>query len=339
MKRLSPRYVLVVAAVICAVPGTAFGGGLTADLVNSAKFDVSPSSEPEEGQEAARDPVLLKAQILLDRARFSPGVIDGWPGDNTVNAIKAFEKRHGLEIDGQLDSQVWKKLAAGQNLPVLVNYTITTDDVSGPFLENDPEPGDFAGMSKLKALSFNGPVELLAEKFHMDQDLLHALNPDATFDEAGSEIVVAHVAAEKAKVDVARVEVDKAAEHVRAFDENGALIATYPATIGSPEYPELSGTHTVRAVAISPVYYFDPESLKTLDVNLDTRAEIAAGPNNPVGDVWIDLSKDTFGIHGTPDPEKVGKETSHGCVRLTNWDALELAHMVRPGTEVVFLDN
>lgn len=338
MKRISLASVLSIVGFIFVLPGSATADGLTPELVNRAEFGASGSATAKNGNEPARDPALLKAQILLDRAHFSPGVVDGWPGDNTVNAIKAFEAEQGLKVDGKLDDAVWNKLSLKDTEPVLVTYTIVDADVAGPFLAEDPKPGDFAAMSKLDSLAYNGPVELLAEKFHMDQDLLQALNPEADFTVAGTEVVVADTGSDEGHADVSRIEVNKAGEIVNVFDADGNLVAAYPATIGSSEYPELDGKHSVRAIAISPIYYFDPSTLKTLSVNLDTRAEIAAGPNNPVGNVWIDLSKDTFGIHGTPDPEKVGKENSHGCVRLTNWDALELARMVSNGTEVEFVN-
>jgi lipoprotein-anchoring transpeptidase ErfK/SrfK len=130
------------------------------------------------------------------------------------------------------------------------------------------------------------------------------------------------------------IEVDKAASALRAFTADGTLVATYPATIGSNTFPSPSGEMEVRAVAPAPTYHFDPEGRSW---GPDEKLTIAAGPNNPVGGTWIDLTKEGYGIHGTPEPRLIGKTSSHGCVRLTNWDAEELAKAVSPGTKVEFV--
>ena len=163
---------------------------------------------------------------------------------------------------------------------------------------------------------------------------LEALNPDADFGAAGTEILVAASGDDSLSAHVARVEVDKSRSAVRAYAEDGTLLATYPATIGSGSFPSPSGAMTVRAVAPEATYHFDPEGR---DWGPDRTLTIAAGPNNPVGGIWIDLSKDGYGIHGTPEPRLIGKTSSHGCVRLTNWDAAELAEAVGQGTAVEFV--
>jgi len=181
----------------------------------------------------------------------------------------------------------------------------------------------------------------LAEKFHMDEDLLKGLNPGKRFDEAGASIVVANVAvhpesgkqAEKA----AKIEIVKSEHVLRAIAKDGSIMAVYPASIGSEEKPAPSGSYTVRAIAPRPNYTYNPE-YDFKGVRSKEKFEIKPGPNNPVGSTWIDLSVESFGIHGTPEPEKVGKAYSHGCARLTNWDAEELSKMVEKGTPVVFID-
>jgi lipoprotein-anchoring transpeptidase ErfK/SrfK len=284
------------------------------------------------------DPALIKAQVLLDRARFSPGVIDGLNGENLQNALKIFEKTNELKPDGTLDEEVWRKLAETSTEPVLTEYTITDEDVKGPFSDI---PDEMEDQAKLDRLGYSSPEELLAEKFHMDVDLLKALNPDKSFDEAGTAIVVTSVDAkakpEKQNEKVGKIEIDKGEKVLRALAKDGSLIAVYPASIGSEEKPAPSGSHTIQAVAKNPTYTYNPE-YGFKGVKAKEKFTIKPGPNNPVGSTWIDLSIESFGIHGTPEPAKVGKAYSHGCVRLTNWDAEELAQMVEKGTQVEFLD-
>jgi lipoprotein-anchoring transpeptidase ErfK/SrfK len=178
-------------------------------------------------------------------------------------------------------------------------------------------------------------LEALAEKFHMSRPLLQQLNRGADFGKAGTHITVVNVPDKpKPAAKAARVEVDKSREAVTAFDANGRMIAYYPASVGSRSLPSPTGLRKVRAIATSPKYYYRPDSgVAGPKENLT----IAAGPNNPVGSVWIDLDAAGYGIHGTPEPEDIGKTFSHGCVRLTNWDAQELATLVAPGTPVEFV--
>jgi len=283
--------------------------------------------------EAQRRDLLLRAQVLLDRAHFSPGVIDGQDGENARNAVMAFERANDLPVDGQLDAAVWTRLTADAR-PALTDYVITADDVAGPFVDRIPE--DYVQMAALDRLAFSGPLEALAERFHMDPTLLQALNPGVDFARAGTRIVVAAVSSQPLPAKVAVVEVDKALKQVRAYDSAGRLLAAYPATVGSGDNPTPSGEWAVRAVAHAPTWTYDPSRLNFGDRKAG-RQTIAAGPNNPVGAVWIDLTKDTYGIHGTPEPELVGKAASHGCVRLTNWDAEQLARAVDKGARVVFV--
>jgi lipoprotein-anchoring transpeptidase ErfK/SrfK len=284
------------------------------------------------------DPALIKAQVLLDRARFSPGVIDGRNGDNLQDAVKAFERARDLKVDGVIDEEVWAKLNEGSSDPAVIEYKIGDGDVKGPFVKEIPEK--LEDQASLERLGYTSPLELLAEKFHMDSDLLKALNPGKSFEKAGTSIVVANVGSER-KPDktqkVTRVEVVKSQRVLRALTEDGQLVAVYPASIGSKEKPAPEGTYTVRAVAENPTYTYNPD-YDFKGVKAEKKFVIKPGPNNPVGSVWIDLSVDSFGIHGTPEPDKVGKTYSNGCARLTNWDAEELARLVHKGTTVTFID-
>jgi lipoprotein-anchoring transpeptidase ErfK/SrfK len=318
----------------CGLAGLGFMGSaqaqtLTLEAVNTANL----AAKAEKGL----SPAIVKAQVLLDRARFSPGAIDGRDGENVQNAIKAFEAARGLKVDGKLDEELWGKLNETLADPVLIAYTIGEDDVKGPFVDKIPDK--LEDQAKLDRLGYAGAEELLSEKFHMDSDLLKALNPGKEFDRAGASIVVANVDVESSgePEKVARIEVVKGEHVLRALAEDGSLIAVYPASIGSEEKPAPSGTHKVKGIARNPTYTYNPE-YAFKGVSAKEKFVVKPGPNNPVGSVWIDLSIDSFGIHGTPEPDKVGKAYSQGCVRLTNWDVAELAKMVRKGAEVTFRD-
>ncbi len=190
-----------------------------------------------------------------------------------------------------------------------------------------------AALAKLDSPAYSGPVEELAERFHMDDALLKALNPQADFTKAGTVVTVAAVAKTKLPP-VTRIEVDKTEQAVRAY-AGDKLVAVYPATVGSQERPAPDGSWKVRTVATKATYTFDPKRLTFGDPGLG-KLTVKAGPNNPVGTTWIALTKPTYGIHGTPDPRLVGKRASHGCIRLTNWDVEQLAQAVKAGAEVVF---
>jgi lipoprotein-anchoring transpeptidase ErfK/SrfK len=260
-------------------------------------------------------------------------------GENVELAVLAYRNAQGLGSDGKLDDVAWQRLSESSNGPVLREYTITKQDVDGPFTEEIPD--HLEKQAKLKRLGYTGPRELLAEKFHMDEDFLEELNPGAQFGRPGTTIIVANVIDEQAPAEPpnpSRVEIDKDRKQLRVFGEREELLATYPATIGSDSRPAPSGEHKVREVVRNPNYTYNPD-YKFDGIDAKKPFTIAPGPNNPVGSVWIEVADDGYGIHGTPEPAKVGKTFSHGCVRLTNWDAEDLARMVKKGTTVVFLDK
>ncbi|HEY9218286.1 MAG TPA: L,D-transpeptidase, partial [Phenylobacterium sp.] len=300
-----------------------------AAMIDKAAFTTA-AVETETGRQ-----MMIRAQVLLDRAHFSPGVIDGAYGENVRQAIAAFEESNGLTVDGQIDEAVFAKLSAGDATPIMQDYVITDADVKGPFVEKLPTK--YEEMAKLDRMAYTSPAELLAEKFHMDEKLLRALNPNVDFAKAGTTILVVRPGDDKLPAQVTRIDVDKSEREVRAYDATNRLVAVYPATVGSTDMPAPAGSWEVAAVAPDPTWNYDPAKLNFGTAK--TKLTIPAGPNNPVGAVWIDLTKDTYGIHGTPDPAKIGKSDSHGCVRLTNWDVQELSTEVSKGTKVVFVGS
>ncbi|EIM29522.1 L,D-transpeptidase family protein [Microvirga lotononidis] len=327
------RVAYIALGILCLLrPAMAAPPELNLEAVNKAEWSA------ESGRSKETDPAIVKIQVLLDRARFSPGVIDGRNGENLRNAIKAFEAAHDLKPDGNLDEDAWSKLKETSSDPALVEYTIKGEDVKGPFMTI---PEKMEDQAKLDYLGYSSPEELLAEKFHMDMDLLKVLNPGKSLDKAGTSILVANVAAKPADSEkaekAAKIEIVKNEHILRVLNKDGSVVATYPASIGSEEKPAPSGSYKVRAVAPNPNYTYNPD-YGFKGVKAKEKFEIKPGPNNPVGSTWIDLSIESYGIHGTPEPEKVGKAYSHGCVRLTNWDVQALSKMVEKGTPVDFID-
>ncbi|MGX5839889.1 L,D-transpeptidase family protein [Mesorhizobium sp. ArgA1] len=321
------RHLLFAAALALACDG-AEAAKLDQTAVNQAQFGV--------GQPKGDNPTILKAQILLDRARFSPGLINGRLSENFAKAVSAFQTANGFQSDGKLTRETWDKLMTTSASPVLVAYEVTRKDVRGPFTKRIP--GRMERMARLPRLGYRNAVEKLAERFHISEQLLRRLNPRAGFGRAGVTLMVPDVGRGDAPAGVASVEVDKGARQVRVLDPSGRWLAVYPASIGSDEKPAPSGMTEIKRVAHNPTYHYDPD-FAFKGVKTKRPFTIAAGPNNPVGSVWIDLSIESYGIHGTPEPGKIGTTFSHGCIRLTNWDAEDLASMVQKGTKVNFKDE
>jgi len=321
---------LVATAFLGCLAFPAAGASLDAAAINNAEFRSKPPAQDK------IDPVVVKVQVFLDRAQFSPGEIDGKLGENAQKALRAFAEAKGLTSDKALTPEVWTMLAGTSKDPAITEYTISKSDVKGPFLEK--LPAKMEDMKGLKALGYTSPREAIAEKFHMSEGLLVALNPGKKFDQAGEIIFVTNVLNKQTKLTIGRIEVDKSRQAVKAFDPSGALIAVFPATVGSEEKPSPSGNLKVISVDANPNYRYNPD-YKFKGVKSKKAFTIKPGPNNPVGSYWIGLSSEGYGIHGTPNPSKVSKSESHGCVRLTNWDVGLLGSNIKKGTPVVFVDE
>lgn len=305
-------------------------GKMTREAIDAATFD---GKLPRESRPSA---LAVKVQVLLDRAHFSPGEIDGRFGTNVQKALRAFAEANGLASSKALTGEIWTALQDVSSEPATTDYVIAAEDVKGPFL--DRLPTRLEEMKKLPALGYTSAREALAEKFHMSEALLTALNPGKDFDRAGETITVIALEPADKPPAFARLEIDKARETVKAFDAGDSLVAFFPASVGSEEKPTPSGTLKVTSVHRNPTYRYNPD-YKFKGVKAKRPFVIKPGPNNPVGTVWVALSEKGYGIHGTSEPARVSKSESHGCVRLTNWDAERLAGSVTKGVTVDFVEG
>lgn len=307
----------------------------------SSSFDPSSVNDPVASSshvlvKGSRGSAVLRAQILLDRAHFPVGEIDGSHGGNSLKAVAAFQTARGLVSSGKVDRATWKALNADSE-PAVVSYTLTETDLSGPFTKIPAEAEEKAA---LKSLEFENPLESLGERFHASPKLLTALNRGKSVESAkakAGETIFVPATTRPALAKASRVVVSQGDLSVSALGPDGTVLARYPASTGSEHDPLPLGDWKILGVARHPVFHYDPNLFWDAEDG-KTKLTFAAGPNNPVGVVWIDLSKPHYGIHGSPEPQLIGKTQSHGCIRLTNWDAAELSQLVGPGTPATLKD-
>jgi lipoprotein-anchoring transpeptidase ErfK/SrfK len=326
------------------VPGGTTGGRETA-------ADASGPEAPADLDRTAPDgPTVLEVQVLLDRSPFSPGILDGKWGKNTRKAVYWLQRVEGLEATGEVDSTTLARLVerAGRPRGFLRAVRLDRADLSGPFVDI---PADVHAQAELECMCYGSALEKLAERWHASPELLERLNPGRALDSlaVGDSLVVPAVEPFEIAAalsdslgaplggEVARIVVSVDGYYLHALDSEGRLLHHFPATLGSRYQPSPSGALAIASIAFDPPFHWQPALFDEVP-DSEPDAHIPPGPNSPVGVVWIALTKDDYGIHGTAEPATIGYATSHGCVRLTNWDARLLAEASRPGVPVVFRD-
>ena len=328
---------------------------ITLSLVAALAAPAAIAQTPPAAAPAPIDPGLMKMQVVLDRLGFSPGVIDGRPGMSLTAAIKGFQESRGLKTSGEPDAATMAALRPYWGTEATKVLTLDARVLAGPYINPIPHGED--QQAKLPGLYYRSPLEKLAEMFHTTPQVLVALNSPQTWLRPGSRVTFPNVLPSSRAYDAklrpdwiatlnglnvdavqpqaAKLVVDKSDKVLRVYDKADKLVAQFQVTTGSTHDPLPIGKWTVKGADYNPKFHFNPALFWDADKD-DKKAMLPPGPNGPVGVVWLDLSKPHYGIHGTPEPQLIGRTESHGCVRLANWNVARLALMVKPGTPAIF---
>jgi lipoprotein-anchoring transpeptidase ErfK/SrfK len=326
---------------------------LTTALLGAAALAASATAQAPQQKPVDRN--LLHVQVILDSLGFGPGLLDGKDGQSLTAALKGFQEAKGLPRTGKPDAATLAALYPYRAKRPTARFTLTREALAGPYI--NPLPKDYGKQAELPTLGYATPMEKLAEMFHTSPETLIALNSPSTRLKVGNAIVVPNALPASRNYDAKlpdhwrqtltmlnvdanqpvadHIVVDKSDKVLRVLDKNDKLIAQFSATMGSEHDPLPLGTWKIYGADYNPKFHYNPALFWDAKKG-DDKELLPPGPNGPVGVVWLDLSKEHYGIHGTPHPETIGRTESHGCIRLTNWDAARLAQMVKPGTKAVF---